>query len=389
MKSRSLQLGIALAAAGLCLQPLAASAEKGDWLLRGGIGILDPKSDNLSLSSEAEVQVDTGTSITLEGTYMFADRWGVELFVPYPFKHDVDIDGAEGAGNVAEIDNLPPILSLQYHFNPDGKFRPYIGAGSNYTTFFNEDTKGALSDTSLELDDSWGAAGQIGADVSLTDNWFLNLVVRWVDMDSDAEITDDLGTSLLGEVEIDPFIYQAQVGYRFGKPVPVVAPARVAAVVAAPPPPPPPPPPADTDGDGVIDANDQCPDTPKGDRVGPQGCTCDTTRQLQFRLDSAELTDEDKVILDEVAGNLTRLKFVSGTVIGHTDSSGSDAYNQKLSERRAQSVATYLEGKGIAEGRLKISGAGESEPIADNTTKEGRAQNRRVVLKRTDCDAPN
>ena len=86
--------------------------------------------------------------------------------------------------------------------------------------------------------------------------------------------------------------------------------------------------------------------------------------------------------------DLTRLKFVAGTVVGHTDSSGSDAYNQKLSERRAQTVAGYLEGKGIAVGRLTASGAGESEPIADNKTKEGRAQNRRVVLKRTDCDAP-
>ncbi len=264
MKSRSLQLGIALAAAGLCLQPLTAVAEQGDWLLRGGVGIVDPKSNNLSLSPEQEVNVDTATSFTLEGTYMFANRWGVELFVPYPFNHDVDIDGAEGAGNVAEIDQLPPILSLQYHFNPDGKFRPYIGAGINYTTFFSEDTKGALSDTSLDLDDSWGAAGQIGADVSLNENWFLNLVVRYVDMDTDAEITDSLGTDSLGDVEIDPFIYQAQVGYRFGKPAPVMAAAPVVAAVAAPPPPPPPAPPADTDGDGVIDAERPVPGHAEG-----------------------------------------------------------------------------------------------------------------------------
>ena len=172
---------------------------------------------------------------------------------------------------------------------------------------------------------------------------------------------------------------------------PVVAPVA-AAPVAEPepaPPPPPPPPPADRDGDGVIDANDQCPDTPKGDRVGPQGCTCDVTRQLTFQLNSAELTDEDKAILDEVAANLQSLKFVSGTVIGHTDSSGPEEYNQSLSERRAQSTADYLESKGIERGRLNVSGAGELEPIADNETPEGRAQTRRVVLKRTDCDAPN
>lgn len=68
---------------------------------------------------------------------------------------------------------------------------------------------------------------------------------------------------------------------------------------------------------------------------------------------------------------------------GHTDSTGSDTYNQSLSERRAKTVARYLEGKGIAVGRLTTSGAGESKPIADNATKEGRAKNRRVVLSRT------
>ena len=95
------------------------------------------------------------------------------------------------------------------------------------------------------------------------------------------------------------------------------------------------------------------------------------------------------MILDEVAETLKRLKFVSGTVVGHTDSTGSEAYNQALSERRAQSAITYLETKGIEAGRLKASGAGESQPIADNGTREGRALNRRVVLSRTDCDAPN
>lgn len=386
MKSRALQLGVALAVAGLGLQPLAASAAQGDWLLRGGVGVVDPKSNNLTLAPEAEVQVDTGISATVEAAYFFADRWAVELLAAYPFTHDVDIDGAEGAGNVGEVDHLPPTLSLQYHFNPSGTFRPYVGVGVNYTTFFSEKTKGALAGSDLELDDSWGAAGQIGADVALGDNWFLNGVVRYIDIDSDASL--DGGD--LGEVEIDPFVYQLQVGYRFGKAAPVAAAAPIAAVAAAAPPPPPPPaPPADSDGDGVVDASDQCPDTPKGDRVGPQGCSCDVTRQLTFKLNSAELTDEDKKILDEVAANLTSLKFISGTVVGHTDSSGSEAYNQGLSERRAQAAASYLETKGIGAGRLKVSGAGESEPIADNKTAEGRAQNRRVVLKRTDCDAPN
>jgi len=385
VKSRSLQLGLALAVAGLCLQPLTAVAAKGDWLLRAGVGIVDPKSDNLTLADDSEVQVQNGTSATIEGTYLFADHLGVELLAAWPFSHDVEIDGV--SGDVATVEHLPPTLSLQYHFNPNGRFRPYIGAGLNYTTFSNEETKGALDGTSLKLDDSWGPAGQIGADIGINENWFVNLVVRYIDIDTDATLSDDEGSTDLGTIEIDPFIYQAQVGYRFGKkavPAAVAAPV-VAAVVA---PPPPPPAPADSDGDGVIDPNDQCPETPRGERVGPQGCSCDVTRQVQFATSSAELTDADKVILDEVAETLTRLKFVSGTVVGHTDSTGSEAYNQRLSERRAQSVASYLEAKGIAVGRLAASGAGESQPIADNRTREGRAQNRRVVLTRTDCDAP-
>jgi outer membrane protein OmpA-like peptidoglycan-associated protein len=108
-------------------------------------------------------------------------------------------------------------------------------------------------------------------------------------------------------------------------------------------------------------------------------------REVQFALNSAELTAAGKATLDEMADNLARLKFISGTVTGHTDSSGEAAYNQKLSERRAKTVAGYLEGKGIAAGRLEASGAGESQPIADNATSEGRAKNRRVVLSRTDC----
>jgi OOP family OmpA-OmpF porin len=142
----------------------------------------------------------------------------------------------------------------------------------------------------------------------------------------------------------------------------------------------------DSDGDGVVDGTDQCPETPRGDRVGPAGCSCDVTRQLQFAFGSAELTDADKQILDEMAENLTRLKFVSGTIEGHTDSVGSEAFNQGLSERRAQTVAAYLESKGIAAGRMQVVGRGESDPVGDNNTAEGRAMNRRVVAKRTDCD---
>lgn len=129
-----------------------------------------------------------------------------------------------------------------------------------------------------------------------------------------------------------------------------------------------------------------CANVPPGVRVGPMGCPCDTTVQLQFKVDSAELTDEDKARLDKTAETLQRLHWVSGTIEGHTDATGQPDHNQKLSEQRATTVRDYLLSKGVGDQRMTVVGRGEAMPIADNGTEEGRAQNRRVVLHRRDCD---
>jgi OOP family OmpA-OmpF porin len=144
---------------------------------------------------------------------------------------------------------------------------------------------------------------------------------------------------------------------------------------------------ADSDGDGVADDVDRCPNTPQGDRVGTYGCTCDYTVQLQFEFDSDALTAEDKVKLDALAEQLRTLSFEEGEVGGHTDSTGDDAYNLDLSKRRAQAALVYLANKGIAQGRMTAVGYGETQPIADNATREGQALNRRTVFRRTDCPA--
>jgi outer membrane receptor protein involved in Fe transport/outer membrane protein OmpA-like peptidoglycan-associated protein len=181
-----------------------------------------------------------------------------------------------------------------------------------------------------------------------------------------------------------------EAAFRFGAPP---APAPMAAVAPPPPapapvvaPPPPPPAPKDSDGDGVTDDKDACPDTPKGERVGPMGCSCDVTVQLQFKFNSAELTDDDMKILTGTAETLRRLNWISGVAEGHTDSTGPEAFNQVLSERRAQSAIDFLGTQGVGAARIRAVGFGESKPIADNATREGRAENRRVVLRRTDCD---
>ena len=144
----------------------------------------------------------------------------------------------------------------------------------------------------------------------------------------------------------------------------------------------------DSDHDGVCDAVDQCPNTPAGARVGPGGCDCDYVLRTHFAFDSAVLTAEDKAQLDQIIPVLKNPKvaFIAGTVTGYTDNVGKPDYNVALSKRRAQAVADYVKSQGVNLGdRFQVVGKGEAEPIADNKTEEGRAQNRRVVLRRTDC----
>ena len=101
---------------------------------------------------------------------------------------------------------------------------------------------------------------------------------------------------------------------------------------------------------------------------------------MLFAFDSAELTTQARSELSALMGKLSSADVLSVKVIGYTDSQGSDAYNQKLSERRASSVAAYLLSQGLAPEKLTSQGLGESQPVADNATEEGRAQNRRVEL---------
>ncbi len=150
--------------------------------------------------------------------------------------------------------------------------------------------------------------------------------------------------------------------------------------------PPAPPQPGDSDGDGVDDDHDQCPNTPAGSKVDSDGCAIVENMTLDLKLveeefdfDSAELKPRMKESLRDFA---ERVKASPGhehvIVIGYTDSTGPEAYNLKLSERRAQAVADYLESLGIDD--IEVRGEGEANPIADNRTREGRAKNRRVEI---------
>lgn len=148
----------------------------------------------------------------------------------------------------------------------------------------------------------------------------------------------------------------------------------------------------DSDGDGVVDSSDRCPDTPEGMLVGANGCLIlfvegkrnVVLEGVTFVVNRSELTIDAKKVLDFVAQSLNANPEVKVEVQGHASSDGADAYNMRLSEARAQSVRQYLISKGVDASRMTARGYGETQPIADNSTEEGRKQNRRVELVRTD-----
>ena len=153
--------------------------------------------------------------------------------------------------------------------------------------------------------------------------------------------------------------------------------------------------PKDSDGDGVHDGIDKCPDTPKGTRVDNTGCPMtqaeeamfDTglfaTTDILFDTEKAEIKPGSETVLAEIGTILVDHPQVSVEVGGHTDSEGDDAFNQSLSQQRAQAVMSYLLDRhpDIEKNQLAAKGYGESRPVASNDTADGRAKNRRVEFK--------
>jgi outer membrane protein len=226
------KLAVAVAAAIAAGGALSAQAhEAGDIIVRAGIINVDPSGDSDSIVLPTEpatvlpggVDVDDDTQLSIIGTYMVTDVWGVELLAATPFEHDItQPDLGIDAGSTK---HLPPTISLQYY--PRGGqagWQPYVGIGVNYTYFFDEDVDPALGEAlgavlgatsaRLDLDDSWGLAGQAGVDIPLNDNWMLNAGVWYIDIGTTADVVTDVGTVSF-DVDIDPWVYNIGIAYKF------------------------------------------------------------------------------------------------------------------------------------------------------------------------------
>jgi len=261
-------------------------------------------------------------------------------------------------------------------FNRSGMFAPYLSAGVGDLHY----------QPSLITDrrNDFAAEAGVGAFVKLWENSNASssfalkpdIKVRWDDASPIGHLRD--------------YLYTVSFVFSFG---PGSAPPPA---MAAPPPPPPPPAqpapapppvvttPPDSDGDGVPDSIDRCPNTPHGVAVDEFGCPRKGSIVLEgvtFETDSAVLAGDSRAVLKSVADGLVKHPRLRVELQGYTDSTGGDKHNLILSDHRANSVREYLLTQGVQPQQLVAKGFGKADPVASNATPAGRAKNRRVVMK--------
>lgn len=211
--------------ASVLAAPLAQAYEAGDIILRAGAATVDPQEDSSALELNGatlggQATVDSNTQLGLTGTFMLSDNLGIGLLAATPFEHEVGVKGLGGLdGKLADIKHLPPTLTLQYFpLHASSRLQPYVGAGINYTIFFDEELTSQREGqgfSNLELDDSWGLALEAGVDYMLTDTLLLNATVWYLDIDTTAT-TDLAGAGQVEvDVDIDPWVYMVGLGYKF------------------------------------------------------------------------------------------------------------------------------------------------------------------------------
>ncbi|WP_111639384.1 OmpW family outer membrane protein [Marinomonas shanghaiensis] len=200
-------LPLALVSA-LC-SSVALAHNAGDVFVRGGLAVVMPNESSDDVANSGELELDSDTQVGVTVTYMLTEQFGVELLAATPFTHKVS---TKGLGEVAEVSHLPPSIMAQYYFGQaNSQIRPYVGAGLNYTVFFDEKGKGSvLGGTDVSLDNSLGFAAQVGVDVNFAENWFANASLWYMDINTDVHTI--AGTF---DTDIDPITFMASVGYTF------------------------------------------------------------------------------------------------------------------------------------------------------------------------------
>ncbi len=292
-----------------------------------------------------------------------ATSWGVKLnaylndIVGFQLNYDrLDNVHFRHGPQKSDIDRIG--LNLLLEAPTSGNLTPYMLLGGGYE---NVEVK-------LDNEDSQAFANIGGG--------FKYAVNKAIDVMLEAKYIKKLDT------QDDDVMGTFGLGYKFGYVAPP-APAPQPVVEPEPTPEPQPvvEPPKDSDGDGVTDDLDKCPNTASGIKVDQDGCPVDMELVIHFDFDKAVIKDEYKPKIDEIIEILKKEPTYKAVVAGHTDSIGTEEYNMKLSQRRADALKNYMVSKGISPDRIKTEAYGETRPIASNATPEGRAQNRRDEAK--------
>lgn len=206
--------------------PGAYAFQQGDFIVRAGLTNVSPddSSSNIFVGSDLGFNLSVGddTQLGLNIAYFITDRLNIEVLAATPFTHDVNFGVSDPLGTgdrLGEVTHLPPTITLNYYFNnPSSAFQPYVGAGINYTVFFDEDftsANDAAGLKNLSLDNSFGLSAQLGVDYMVNDQWFINGSVRWIDIDTEASFNFNGTPGNVNSIEIDPMVYTISLGYRF------------------------------------------------------------------------------------------------------------------------------------------------------------------------------
>lgn len=211
---------LALLMAGMAATP--AMAEAGDTFIRVRGIVVAPSEDSTGITPAfpAEtVSVDNAVAPEVDITHMVSNNIGLEL-IAATTKHSVSgtTGTTGGIGKLASTWVLPPTLTVQYHFTPEAKVRPYVGAGVNWTLFYKEKAsnglEAAVGQTNVHLSSSFGWAAQAGIDIDLNEKMFLNFDVKYIKMDTNARLnTTAAGIQRVG-VDIDPLVFGVGVGFK-------------------------------------------------------------------------------------------------------------------------------------------------------------------------------
>lgn len=220
-------LTAAIAAALFSSMPVQA-LEKGDILVRARVININPDVNNgneLTLHSNGMplgggVDVDDATTLDIDFTYMVTNNFGVELLLDLSSKHDVKATGALSGTDIGDVRVLPPALIAQWHFLPNNNIRPYAGAGVNYTFIFDENTDGDLDNalggnTKLSVDDTWGMVAQVGVDIDINKDWYVNIDAKYIQMNTHAEVKVNGVKTADANFDLNPMVLGVGIGTRF------------------------------------------------------------------------------------------------------------------------------------------------------------------------------